>query len=134
MPNAMVEILQEPRGASTPANVLAGMEEVTLRMGGGLMDNDWKIIIEWCLVASQSDDNRKSLLSIDVDSVAINDDKFNTWVESKLNMAGKTPLKELANTGVASPSATPSERAAPHGAPLGFNRRAGGYVTMHPRQ
>ncbi len=95
------------------------------------MDDDWKTIIEWCLVASQSDNNRKSLLSINVNSVAIDDDEFDTWVESKLDMAGKTPLKELANTGVASPSATPSERAAPHGAPLGFNRRAG-YVTIHP--
>lgn len=93
LPNAMVEILREPGCASTPADVLAAMEEVSLRMGGGLVDDDWKTIIEWCLVASQSDaNNRKSLLSIEVDSVAIDDDEFDTWMESKLDMAlGKRP-------------------------------------------
>jgi hypothetical protein len=69
------------------------MEEVTLQMGGGLPEDQWKTIIEWCLVASQTDvNNRKSLLSIEVDSVVIDDDKFDTWVESKLDMAlGKQP-------------------------------------------
>jgi hypothetical protein len=69
------------------------MEEVRLQMDGGVPEDQWKTIIEWCLVASQGDvNNRKSLLSIEVDSVAIEDDKFDTWMESKLNMAlGKRP-------------------------------------------
>jgi hypothetical protein len=64
-------------------------------MGGGLPDDQWKTIIDWCLVARQADaNNRKSLLSIKVDSVVIDDDKFSTWVESKLDMAlGKRPAK-----------------------------------------
>ncbi len=32
LPNAMVEILRETGGVSTPADVFAAMEEVTLRM------------------------------------------------------------------------------------------------------
>ena len=31
--------------------------------------------------------DRKSLLSIEEDSVAIDDEEFDTWVESKLDMA-----------------------------------------------
>jgi hypothetical protein len=86
--NAMVKILRESGGASTPADVLAAMEEVTLRMGGGLPDDQWKTITDWCLVARQADtNNRKSLLSIEVESVVIDDDEFDTWVESTLDMA-----------------------------------------------
>ena len=96
LPNAMVEILRETGGVSTPADVLAAMEEVTLRMNGGLPKDQWKTIIEWCLVASQGGaNNRKSLLSIEVDSVAIDDDEFDTWMESKLDMAlGKRPARD----------------------------------------
>ncbi len=62
-------------------------------MDGGVPEDQWKTIIEWCLVTSQGDvNNKKSLLSIKVDSVAIDDDEFDTWMESKLNMAlGKRP-------------------------------------------
>jgi hypothetical protein len=95
LPNAMFKILREAGGASTPANVFAAMEEVALPMGRGLPDDQWKTTIDWCLVASQADtNNRKSLLSIEVHSVVIDDDEFNTWVESKLDMAlGKRPAK-----------------------------------------
>ena len=70
------------------------MEEVRLRMDGGVPEDQWKTIIEWCLVASQGDaNNKKSLLLIEVNSVAINDDEFDTWMESKLDMAlGKRPM------------------------------------------
>ncbi len=46
-------------------------------------------------MARQADaNNRKSLLSIEVKSVVIDDDEFDTWVESKLDMAlGKQPAK-----------------------------------------
>jgi hypothetical protein len=62
-------------------------------MDRGVPEDQWKTIIEWCLVTSQGDvNNKKSLLSIKVDSVAIDDDEFDTWMESKLNMAlGKRP-------------------------------------------
>ncbi len=52
LPNAMVEILRESGGVSTPADVLAAMEEVRLRMDRGVPEDQWKTIIEWCLVAS----------------------------------------------------------------------------------
>ena len=59
-----------------------------MQMDGGVPKDQWKTIIEWCLVASQGDGNNgKSLLAIEVDSVGINDDKFDTWMESKLDMA-----------------------------------------------
>ncbi len=78
------------------------MEEVRLQMDGGVPEDQWKTIIEWCLVASQGDaNNRKSLLSIEVDSVAIDDDKFDTWMESKFDMAfGKRPAGNWQPTNV----------------------------------
>ncbi len=93
LPNTMVEILRESGGVSTPANVLAAIEEVRLRMDVGVLEDQWKTITEWCLVASQGDaNNKKSLLSSKVDSVAIDDDEFDTWMESKLDMVlGKRP-------------------------------------------
>jgi hypothetical protein len=69
------------------------MEEVRLRMDGGVPEDQWKTIIKWCLVVSQGDaNNKKSLLSIEVNSLPIYDDGFDTWMESKLDMAlGKRP-------------------------------------------
>ena len=101
LPNAMVEILREAGGASTPADVMAAMDEVMLRMGGGIMEDQWNTVVEWCLVASQADgNNKKSLLSIEVDSVAIDDDEFDTWVESKLDMAlGRRPSRNSHHQG-----------------------------------
>jgi len=101
LPNAMVEILREAGGASTPADVMAAMDEVMLRLGGGIMEDQWTTVVEWCLVASQADgNNRKSLLSIEVDSVAIDDDEFDTWVESKLDMAlGRRPSRNSHHQG-----------------------------------
>ena len=71
-------------------------------MDGGVPKDQWKTILEWCLVASQGDaNNRKRLLSIEVDSVAIDNDEFDTWMESKLNMAlGKRPAGNWPPTNV----------------------------------
>jgi hypothetical protein len=95
MPNAMVEILRELGGASTPSNVLGAIDNVNQTMNGGVTEDQWKTVVEWCLIAGQSDANdRKSLLSIKVDSVAIDDKEFNMWVENKLDMAlGPCPVK-----------------------------------------
>jgi hypothetical protein len=105
LPNEMVEILRESGGAPTPADVMVAMDEVMLRIGRGITDDQWKTVIEWCLVASQSDANdRKSLLSIEVDSVTIDDDEFDTWVESKLDMAlGQRPKKHTPTGGESQP-------------------------------
>jgi hypothetical protein len=105
LPNAMVEILWESGGASTPADVMVAMDEVMLRIGGGITDDQWKTVIKWCLVASQLDANdRKSLLSSEVDSVGIDDDEFDTWVESKLDMAlGQRPSKNTLAGGASQP-------------------------------
>jgi hypothetical protein len=84
----MVEILRQSGAASTPANVLGRIDNVNQAMNGGLPEDQWKTIVEWCIIAGRSDANdRKSLLSIKVDSVAVEDREFDVWVENKLDMA-----------------------------------------------
>ncbi len=88
IPNAMVEILQESGGASMPSNILAAIDNVNQTMNGGVTEDQLKTMVEWCLIAVQSDANdKKSLLSIEVNSVAIDDKEFDMWVENKLDMA-----------------------------------------------
>jgi hypothetical protein len=57
LPNAMVEILQESGAASTPANVLGAIDDVNQAMNIGLPEDQWKTIVEWCIIAGQSDAN-----------------------------------------------------------------------------
>ncbi len=97
LPNALVEILRESGAASTPANVLGAIDDVNQAMNGGLPEDQWKTIVEGCIIAGQSDANdQKSLLSIEVDSVAIDDREFDMWVENKLDMVlGPRPSKTL---------------------------------------
>jgi hypothetical protein len=57
LPNAMVEILQELGAASTPANVLGAIDDVNQAMNCGLPEDQWKTIVEWRIIAGQSDAN-----------------------------------------------------------------------------
>jgi hypothetical protein len=93
----MVEILRESGAASTPADILGAIDDVNQAMNGGLPEDQWKTIVEWCIIAGKSDANdQKSLLSIEVDSVAVDDREFNMWAENKLDMAlGPRPSKTL---------------------------------------
>jgi hypothetical protein len=95
LPNEMVEILRESGAASMPADVLGAIDNVNQAMNVGLPEDQWKSIVDWCIIAGQSDANdQKSLLSIKVDSVAVDDKEFNMWVANKLDMAlGPRPSK-----------------------------------------
>jgi hypothetical protein len=95
IPKAMVEILWESGGASTPSNILGAIDDINQTMHGGVTEDQWKTMVEWCLIAGQSNaKDRKSLLSIKVNSVAIDDEEFDMWVENKLDMAlGPRPTK-----------------------------------------
>jgi microcompartment protein CcmL/EutN len=53
----MVEILRESGAASTPANVLGAIDDVNQAMNGGLPADQWKTIVEWCIIVGQSDAN-----------------------------------------------------------------------------
>jgi hypothetical protein len=89
IPNAMVAILRELGGAATPANVLNAVDEPQQVTEGAIPDDQWKTVIDWCILAGQANSNGagKSLLAIEVDSVAIDDNEFDTWVGSKLDVA-----------------------------------------------
>ncbi len=51
IPNAVVEILWESGGASMPANVLGATDAVTQTMKGGVTEDRWSTMTDWCLLA-----------------------------------------------------------------------------------
>ncbi len=72
------------------------MDELQQATKGAIPDDQWKTVIDWCILAGQANLNGagKSLLAIEVNSVAIDDDEFDTWVGSKLDVAyGPRPAK-----------------------------------------
>jgi hypothetical protein len=106
----MVAILRESGGATTPANVLNAVDELQQATEGAIPDDQWKTVIDWCILAGQANSNGagKSLLAIEINSVAIDDDEFNTWVGSKLDVAfGPRPAKKNPASGSSTPTAIP---------------------------
>ncbi len=95
IPNAVVEILRKLGGASMPADVLGVIDAATQTIKGGVTKDQWSTVTDWCLLAGQADENgKKSLLSIEVDLVAIDDKEFDVWVGGKLDVAlGPHPMK-----------------------------------------
>jgi hypothetical protein len=87
IPNALVELLRDQGTPATPADDLNTINEVTANTGGGIAENKWRTVQDWCILAGQGSASSKSLLAIKVDSVAIDIDKFNTWVGQKLDAA-----------------------------------------------
>ncbi len=87
IPNALVELLQDQGTPATPANVLNTIKEVAANTGGGIAEKKWCTIWDWCILAGQGSMNRKSILLIEVNSVAIDNDEFDTWVGQKLDVA-----------------------------------------------
>jgi hypothetical protein len=87
IPNAMVAILREAGGAATPPDILNAVDEIQQATEGAIAEEQWKTVIDWCILAGQASQNGKSLLSIEVASVVIDDDEFDTWVGSKLDVA-----------------------------------------------
>ncbi len=87
LPNALVELLRDQNTPATLADVLSTINEVTANAGGGLAEDLWSTVQDWCICARQAGQNNKSLLSIELDSVKIDDDEFDTWVGHKLNQA-----------------------------------------------
>jgi hypothetical protein len=46
----------------------------------------WETVGRWCIVAGQAGGNNISLLAIDVDSVVMDNNEFDTWVGHKLDI------------------------------------------------
>jgi hypothetical protein len=76
LPNALVELLRDQNTLATPADILSTINEVTANARGGLAEELWSTVQDWCICAGQAGQNNKSLLSIKLDSVSIDDDKF----------------------------------------------------------
>ncbi len=85
--NVLVELLQDQGTPATPADIFNTINEVTAKTGGGIEENQWHTVQDWCVFAGQGRVNNKSLLAIVVESEAIDDDEFNTWVGQKLDAA-----------------------------------------------
>jgi hypothetical protein len=67
---------------------------VTANTNGGITEDQWRTVCDWCNLTGQGSTSNKSLLAIKVDLVAIDNEKFNTWVGQKLDKAlGPKPLQ-----------------------------------------
>jgi hypothetical protein len=102
--NALVDLLRTPGPAITPHEVLAIVEEF-IQNSGHPLGQQWECIQCWCLVACQTGNNGKSRVFLDTVPVTIDDDKFDQWVGTKLDItlgprpSGATPITMVAAAG-----------------------------------
>jgi hypothetical protein len=76
----------------------------------------WKLVVMWCVMAAQADQQGDSIVAFAVDAVTENDDAyFGQWVENRLNSTmGKQPAADggMGAIGVATPAQGPAQFAA----------------------
>jgi hypothetical protein len=87
IPIVLVELLQDQGTPTTAADVLTTIDEGTTNTDGGITKDQWCTMRDWCILARQGSASNKSLLAIKVDSVAVDNEEFNTWVGQKLEAA-----------------------------------------------
>jgi hypothetical protein len=85
IPNALVDLLRTPGLAITPHEVLNIVDEF-IQNGGHPPGQQWECIQCWCLVACQIGTIGKSRVFLDTVPITIDDDKFDRWVGTKLNI------------------------------------------------
>jgi hypothetical protein len=83
--NTLVNLLCMPGSASTPHDVLTIIDEF-IQNSGHPLGQQWECVQRWCLVACQTGNNGKSKVFLDTVPFTIDDDEFDQWVGTKLNI------------------------------------------------
>ena len=95
MPHEILAILLKLVENSSPDQDQAAAEEA------------WKLVVMWCVMAAQADQQGDSIVPFAVDAVTENNNAyFGQWVENRLNCTmGKQPTADggMGATGVATP-------------------------------
>jgi hypothetical protein len=97
IPNALVNLLRTPGPAITPHEFLNIVDEF-IQNSSHPPEQQWECVRCWCLVACQTGTNGKSGVFLDTVPVTIDDNEFDQWVWTKLDVtlgprpSGATPI------------------------------------------
>jgi hypothetical protein len=95
IPNMLVNLLQNQGSAVTPYDVLASIDDFVQQSGDP--GHHWEYVRKWCLVAGQANANSKSKVFLDTTPVTVDDEDFNRWVGTRLDIAfGPRPATSVA--------------------------------------
>ena len=120
IPLVLFEAIREKGGPLIPHEILV----IVLKLvENSSRDQDqaaaaeaWKLIVMWCVMAVQADQQGDSIVAFAVNAVTENDDAyFSQWVENRLDSTmGKRPAADggMGATGVATPAQGPAQFAA----------------------
>ncbi len=85
IPNMLVDLLRNQGSAITPHDVLATIDEFI--QDNGEPGQQWEYVRKWCLVAGQANANGKSKVWLDTTPVTVDDEDFDRWVGTRLDIA-----------------------------------------------
>jgi hypothetical protein len=85
IPNILVDLLRNQGSAITPYDVLASIDEFI--QDSGDTGQQWEYVRKWCLVAGQANTNGKSKVWLDTTPVTVDDEDFDRWVGTRLDIA-----------------------------------------------
>jgi hypothetical protein len=85
IPNMLVDLLRNQGSAVTPYDILASIDSFVQQSGEP--GHHWEYVRKWCLVAGQANANGKSKVCLDTTPVTIDDEYFDRWVGTRLNIA-----------------------------------------------
>ncbi len=85
IPNMLVNLLRNQGSAVTPHEILASIDDFVQE--SGQPGHHWEYVRKWCLVAGQANANGKSKVCLDTTPVTVDDEDFNRWVGTRLDIA-----------------------------------------------
>ena len=83
--NMLVNLLRNQGSAITPHDVLTSIDNFV--QDSGEPGPHWEYVRKWCLVAGQANANWKSKVCLDTTPVTVDDEDFDRWVETRLDIA-----------------------------------------------
>jgi hypothetical protein len=85
IPNMLFDLLHNQGSAVTPYDVLASIDDFVQQSGEP--GHHWEYFRKWCLVAGQANANGKSKMCLDTTPVTVDDEDFDRWVGTRLDIA-----------------------------------------------
>jgi len=91
IPNMLVDLLRNQGSAITPHDILASTDDFV--QDSREPGQHWEYVRKWCLVAGQANASGKSKVCLDTTPVTVDDEDFDRWVGTRLDIAfGSRPL------------------------------------------
>ncbi len=81
----LVDLLRNQGLAITPYDVLAFIDDFVQQSGEP--GHHWEYVRKWCLMAGQANANEKSKVCLDTTPVTVDDEDFDRWVGTCLDIA-----------------------------------------------